>query len=48
MILDLSLKALNDDRSECYGAIVIKFSYLCLLGYRNNGHLEACGDSRLG
>ena len=33
----------------CYGVIVIKFSYLCLLGYRNNGgHLEACGDSRLG
>jgi hypothetical protein len=44
MIIDLSLKDLHDDRSECYGAIVI-----CLLGYRNNhGHLEACGESRLG
>ena len=44
-----SLSARHDDRSECYGAVVILFSYLCLLGYWNNGgHLEACGDSRLG
>ena len=35
--------------SECYWAIVIPFSYLCLLGYRNDvGDLESCGDSRLG
>ena len=50
MILDQSLKALHDGRSECHGAIVIQFSYLCILGYRNNyGHLiKGCGDSRLG
>jgi hypothetical protein len=47
MILNL-LKELHDDLSECYGAIVILFSYLCFLGYRNNGgQLEASGDSRL-
>ena len=37
MIIYKSFKALHDDRSECYKAIVISFSYLCLLGYRNNG-----------
>jgi hypothetical protein len=46
MILNSPLKALHDDQSECYGAILILFSYLCFLGYRNNdGHLEASGDS---
>ena len=44
-ILDYSLKALHDDRGECYRGIVIKFSYLCLLGHRNNGgHLEETAD----
>ena len=41
-------KALHDDGSECYGAVVIYLSSLCFLGNRNNGgHLEACGNSRL-
>ena len=49
MFLDQSLKALHDDRSQCYRAIVTQFSFLCFLGYRNNGgHHEECGDSRLG
>ena len=42
MVLNYTLKALHDDRSECYGEINI-------LGYRNNsGHLEASGNNRLG
>jgi hypothetical protein len=49
MILDSSLKALHDDGSECYRAIVVELSYLRFLGYRNNGGpLEACRNSRLG
>ena len=49
MILDYFLKAFHDDRSECYGAIVYLFSYLCFLGYRKNGgHLEHVWDSSLG
>ena len=32
MILDKSLRALHGERSECYGVVVIVFSYLCLLG----------------
>ena len=29
--------------------MVTEVNYYCLLGYRNNvGHLEACGDRRLG
>ena len=49
MLLDKPLKAVDDDRSECYGAVVIYLNDLCFLGYKKNGsHLEACGDNRLG
>lgn len=49
VVLDQPLGALHDVRSEFYRAIVIYAGYLSFLGYRDNfGHIEECGDHRLG
>ena len=42
-------KALHDYRCECYRAVVIAAGSLRVLGNRKDGgHLETCGDYRLG
>ena len=42
VVFDKPLKALHDEGSECYGSVVIQFSYFPFLGHRDDsGHLEA-------